>query len=54
MATGIRKLTYEDYVCFPDDGKRHEIIGDVPVELTENTIAMSYLEGGSVNLDAVW
>ena len=20
------KLTYEDYVCFPDDGKRHELI----------------------------
>lgn len=20
------KLTYEDYLCFPDDGKRHEII----------------------------
>ncbi|WP_167546569.1 Uma2 family endonuclease [Stieleria maiorica] len=27
MSTEIRKLTYQDYVCFPDDGKRHEIIG---------------------------
>lgn len=27
MSTNIRKLTYQDYVCFPDDGKRHEIIG---------------------------
>jgi Uma2 family endonuclease len=26
MSSAIRKLTYEDYVCFPDDGKRHEII----------------------------
>ena len=24
-----RKLTYQDYVCFPDDGKRHEVIGGV-------------------------
>ncbi|MCA9137714.1 MAG: Uma2 family endonuclease [Planctomycetales bacterium] len=27
MSTEIRKLTYSDYVCFPDNGKRHEIIG---------------------------
>jgi Uma2 family endonuclease len=27
MSTEIRKLTYQDYVCFPEDGKRHEIIG---------------------------
>jgi Uma2 family endonuclease len=26
MSTGIRPLTYQDYLCFPDDGKRHEII----------------------------
>ncbi len=27
MSTQIRrKLTYQDYVCFPDDGKRHEVI----------------------------
>jgi Uma2 family endonuclease len=26
MSTDIHKLTYRDYVCFPDDGKRHEII----------------------------
>ena len=23
----VRKLTYEDYVLIPEDGKRHEIIG---------------------------
>lgn len=27
MSTETRKLTYQDYVCFPEDGKRHEIIG---------------------------
>jgi Uma2 family endonuclease len=27
MSTGTRKLNYEDYVGFPNDGKRHEIIG---------------------------
>jgi len=26
MSTGTRKLTYQDYVCFPDDRMRHEII----------------------------
>jgi Uma2 family endonuclease len=28
MEPGARslKLTYEDYLCFPDDGKRHELI----------------------------
>lgn len=26
MSAGTRKLTYQDYVCFPDDGKQHEII----------------------------
>lgn len=26
MSTEIRKLTYADYVCFPDDRQRHEII----------------------------
>ena len=26
MSTDIHKLTYRDYVCFPDDGMRHEII----------------------------
>ena len=26
MSTEIRKLTYQDYVCFPDDRMRHEII----------------------------
>ena len=26
MSTTGRKLTYEDYVCFPDDRMRHEII----------------------------
>lgn len=26
MSTQATKLTYQDYVCFPDDGKRHEII----------------------------
>ncbi len=26
MSSTIRKLNYQDYVCFPDDGKRHEII----------------------------
>ena len=26
MSAGTRKLTYAEYVCFPDDGKRHEII----------------------------
>ncbi len=26
MSNTSTKLTYEDYVCFPDDGKRHEII----------------------------
>lgn len=32
MATEPRvklKLTYEDYVCYPDDGRRHEIIDGV-------------------------
>jgi hypothetical protein len=24
--TGRRKLTYEDYLHFPDDGKRHQIL----------------------------
>jgi hypothetical protein len=24
--TAHRKLTYEDYVLLPDDGKRHEIL----------------------------
>lgn len=24
--TAHRKLTYEDYVLFPDDGRRHEIL----------------------------
>jgi Uma2 family endonuclease len=24
------KLTYEDYLCFPDDGRRHEIIDGEP------------------------
>jgi Uma2 family endonuclease len=27
MAQGAAKLTYEDLALFPDDGKRHEIIG---------------------------
>lgn len=31
MSTEIRKLTYRDYICFPDDGKRHEIIGGAHV-----------------------
>ena len=26
MSSAIRKLRYDDYICFPDDGKRHEII----------------------------
>ena len=26
MASGATKLTYEDFVLFPDDGKRHELI----------------------------
>ncbi|GAB5403294.1 MAG: Uma2 family endonuclease [Aureliella sp.] len=26
MKSTLKKLTYEDYVCYPDDGKRHEII----------------------------
>jgi Uma2 family endonuclease len=26
VATAKRKLTYDDYVLFPDDGKRHELI----------------------------
>jgi len=26
MSTGTRKLTYQDYICFPDDRMRHEII----------------------------
>lgn len=26
MSATKRKLTYQEYVCFPDDGKRHEII----------------------------
>ncbi len=26
MSASIRKLTYRDYVCFPDDGHRHELI----------------------------
>ena len=26
MKTTAHKLTYRDYVCFPDDGHRHEII----------------------------
>ena len=30
MSTIGRKLTYDDYVCFPDDGMRHEVI-DVAV-----------------------
>jgi len=25
----LSKLTYKDYVCYPDDGKRHEIIDGV-------------------------
>lgn len=27
MSTDAPKLTYQDYVCFPDDGNRYEIIG---------------------------
>ncbi len=34
------KLTYEDYVCFPDDGKRHELINGehhvTPAPLTKH------------------
>ncbi len=26
MKSTLNKLTYQDYVCYPDDGKRHEII----------------------------
>jgi Uma2 family endonuclease len=28
-ATAVRKLTYRDFVKFPDDGKRHELIDGV-------------------------
>jgi Uma2 family endonuclease len=27
MATGTARLTHADYLLFPDDGKRHELIG---------------------------
>src|SRR3954466_7584507 len=27
MAEGAVKLTYQDFLLFPDDGKRHELIG---------------------------
>ena len=27
VASGLPKLTYDDFVLFPDDGKRHELIG---------------------------
>ena len=42
--TPITKLTYQDYVCYPDDGKRHEIIdGDhymnpAPVPLHQSVL----------------
>ncbi len=26
MSSSIRKLNYRDYICFPDDGQRHELI----------------------------
>ena len=41
MTVGIapRKLTYEDYLGFPEDGKRHELIdGDHVAEPSPNTI----------------
>ncbi len=38
MSSGIRTLTYEDYVCYPDDGKRHEIIdGDHSMNAAPST-----------------
>ena len=30
--TPITKLTYQDYVCYPDDGKRHEIITPIKIK----------------------
>lgn len=42
------KFTYEDYVCFPDDGKRHEIIDGehfmTPAPQTRHQIVSANLE----------
>jgi len=36
----LKKFTYEDYVCFPDDGKRHELLNGehyvTPAPLTKH------------------
>jgi len=32
-----RRLTYEDLLQLPDDGLRHELIGDAPASSTSGT-----------------
>ena len=44
-AGSAEKLTYDDFVLFPDDGKRHELIdGEHYVTPSPNTKHRGFLE----------
>ena len=53
MASNATKLTYEDFVLFPDDGKRHELIdGEHFVTPSPNTRHQACLRNLTCALDA--
>jgi Uma2 family endonuclease len=53
MATSATKLTYEDFVLFPDDGKRHELVdGEHFVTPSPNTRHQTVLQSLNRILDA--
>ena len=63
MATATRstsKLTWDDYLAFPEDGRRHEIIdGDHEERLEETRVSgppdlVVEVPGVVVDLDRVW